>query len=87
MLTGAGIDVPGRVRFESVNGVVRVRRAEEGEEGAQMVSKVGQVVTPSWVMQTLGVSVGGAVYARSGSDAVIELVASTRVRISGSSRR
>ena len=79
--------MPGRVRFEFVNGVVRVRSAEEGEAGAQMVSKVGQVVTPPWVMQTLGVDVGGAVYARFGPDDVVELVAWSRVRITAGARR
>lgn len=81
VLVSAGIDVPGRVRFEISEGVVCVRRAEEGEEGAQMVSKVGQLVTPTWVMQTLGVSVGGAIYARSRNDAVVEVLAGSRLQV------
>lgn len=80
VLEFAGIDVPGRVRFEELEGVVCVRRAEEGEKGAQMVSKVGQLVTPPWVMQTLGVGVGGAIYARPRADAVVEVLAGTRLQ-------
>ena len=80
VLVSAGIEVPGRVRFEVAEGVVCVRRAEEGEEGAQMVSKVGQLVTPPWVMQTLGVGVGGAIYARPRADAVVEVLAGSRLQ-------
>lgn len=80
VLVSVGIDVPGRVRFELTDGVVCVRRAEEGEDGAQMVSKVGQLVTPPWVMQTLGVGVGGAIYARTRTDAVVEVLAGTRLQ-------
>jgi hypothetical protein len=79
-LVSAGIDVPGRVRFVVTEGVVCVRRAEEGEEGAQMVSKVGQLVTPPWVMQTLGVGVGGAIYALARNDSVVEVLAGSRLQ-------
>ena len=45
-----------------------------------MVSKVGQSVTPPWVMQTLGVVLGGAIYARPRKDAVVEVLAGSRLQ-------
>jgi hypothetical protein len=83
LLVGAGIGVPGRVLFERAGEAVVMRGAAGGEAGGQMLSKVGQVVTPTWVMQTLRVGVGGAIYARAGTEGFVELVAGSGVRVEG----
>jgi hypothetical protein len=81
LLLAASIAVPGRVVFEKVGISVFLRNAGSAEIGAQMLSKVGQLVTPSWVMQTLGVRVGGVIYARASIDGSVELIPSSGVRV------
>lgn len=81
LLVDADIGVPSRVLFEREGKAVVLRGASDGDVGAQMLSRVGQVVTPTWVMQTLGVGIGGAIYARAGIDGAVELVAGSGVRV------
>lgn len=81
LLSAASISVPGRIVFEQVGSAVVLRSADSQTEKGQMMSKVGQVVTPDWVMQTLGVRVGEVVYARAGVAGSVELLPGSGVRV------
>lgn len=81
LLYAASISVPGRIIFEEVGGAVVLRSADSRTGTGQMMSKVGQVVTPDWVMQTLGVRVGEVVYARAGDAGSVELLPGSGVHV------
>lgn len=81
LLAAASIEVPSRVVFEKVGDTVILRRAASTGAGGQALSKVGQLVAPSWVMQTLGVRVGEVIYARAGVSGSVELLPGSDVRV------